>query len=159
MKKMVVLLGLSIFIGIGAPPQLSLAQSITAGQPVMKAIRQLNLTPQQKREMSEGLKPLQVQSKVALQGVREARDKLIQLLKAENLSDELVRSAAHELGKAEEELIAIRAKSILTMRGVLSDEQKVALKKSLESSAAKSRQLASDVKEKRTEQVKVAKAS
>lgn len=90
---------------------------------VLKALFQLNLTTEQKKDIAAILKGYQDEVKNAVDDVVASRKNLFETIHGDTYNESAVRDASKGVASAEEELAVLRAKIVSDIKTVLTAEQ------------------------------------
>ena len=113
----------------GSPPPPGPGDHVWSGPQghMLKMLLELNLTDAQKHDIAVILKEHRSTASSTLASMITAKKDLFELIDADEMNEEAIRTAFQKAAEYEEELTVMRAKLIQEIRGVLTDEQKATL--------------------------------
>jgi Spy/CpxP family protein refolding chaperone len=106
------------------------------GHRFMQTLRELNLTPDQKKQVAEIFRSHKPEAAVVLQALKDRHDRLVQAVRSDTVNEGAIRSAGRDMADAIGDAAVLRAKVRQEVRAVLTPEQRQKVDQALASASA-----------------------
>jgi protein CpxP len=90
----------------------------------LQALRQLDLSVDQKQAVSDIFKKYAADRDKARESVQAARQRMVALMRADKFDEAAIRQSFHETSAAMEEAVVLRARMFAEIKGVLDPDQR-----------------------------------